>query len=303
MAKNPEHLLEENRPDLTISIISADNLALLLPCLRSVFAATHRITLEVFLVDNASRDSTAEAVQVEFPQVKLIRNTQRLGFSTNNNLVLRQGQGRYLMLLNDDTLVRDGAFDTLVTFADSRADAGVVGSFLLNPDNTFQAAFSAFPNPWTEGFWSTAALFPRLHAKATEPFVTQTVCGAALMIRRETMAQVGLLDTEFDPIYAEETDWCRRVLKAGWKVYSHPLAKIIHYGSQTMDKVPIRKLELLQSHKARYFRKHHGKLAEAYFRTTLCIASLAKVVRYTLLHHDRERRQLHWHLVRHAFSL
>lgn len=295
--------MEENRPDLTISIISADNLALLLPCLRSVFESTHRITLEVFLVENASSDGTAEAVQAEFPHVKIIRNTRRLGFSTNNNIVLRQGQGRYLMLLNDDTLVQDGSLDILVTFADAQADAGVIGSFLLNPDSTFQAAFSAFPSPWTEGFWSTAALFPRLHAKATEPFVTQTVCGAALMIRRATMDQVGLLDTGFDPIYAEETDWCRRVSKAGWKVYSHPLATIIHYGSQTMDKVPIRKLELLQSHKARYFRKHHGELAEGYFRTTLCLASLAKVVRYTLLHPDRERRQLHWHLVRRAFSL
>lgn len=298
--------MEQTRPDLTVSIISADNLALLLPCLRSVFAATHHITLEVFVVDNASTDDTAETVQAEFPQVKVLRNAERLGFSTNNNFVLRQGQGRYMMLLNDDTVVLDGALDTLVTFADLRADAGVVGSFLFNPDRTFQAAFSAFPNPWIEGFWSTAALFPRLHAKAEEPFLTQTVCGAALMIRRKTMDQVGLLDTGFDPIYAEETDWCRRVSKTGWKVYSHPRSRIIHYGSQTMDRVPIRKLELLQSHKARYFRKHHGKLAEAYFRTTLCFASLAKVVRYTLLpksHPDRERRQLHWHMMRHAFSL
>jgi len=199
--------MEPSRPDLTISIISADNLALLLPCLRSVFASTHRLTLEVFVVDNASTDGTAEAVAAEFPQVKVIRNTRRLGFSTNNNLVLRQGQGRYLMLLNDDTVVLDGALDTLVAFADMQSDAGVVGSFLLNPDRSFQAAFSALPNPWIEGFWSTAALLPRLRAGARAPFITQTVCGAALMIRREAMDQVGLLDTAFDPIYAEETDW------------------------------------------------------------------------------------------------
>lgn len=298
--------MQSPRPDLTISIISADNLALLLPCLRSVFESTHRITLEVFLVDNASSDCTAEAVQAEFPQVKFIRNAKRLGFSTNNNMVLRQGQGRYLMLLNDDTVVLNGALDTLVAFADSQHDAGVVGSFLLNPDHTFQAAFSALPNPWIEGFWSTAALLPRLQAKVKIPFVTQTVCGAALMVRRETIEEVGLLDTAFDPIYAEETDWCCRVGEAGWRVYSHPQAQIIHYGSQTMDRVPLRKLELLQSHKAYYFRKHHGRWVERYFRATLCLSNVVKAIRYTLLPRcagDRERGQMHWYVALHAFTL
>jgi len=293
-------------PDLTISIISADNLTLLLPCLRSVFESTHCITLEVFVVDNAANDGTAAAVQAEFPQVKVICNTTRLGFATNNNLVLRQGEGRYLMLLNDDTIVLDGALDTLVAFADVQHDAGVVGSFLLNPDHTFQAAFSALPNPWIEGFWSTAALFPRLHADAQAPFVTETVCGAALMIRRETMDQVGVLDTAFDPIYAEETDWCRRVALAGWKIYSHPQALIIHYGGQTMDRVPLRKLQLLHSHKALYFRKHHGRWAEVFFRATLCAASLVKVIRYSIPPSSAQKskhRQLHLHMVTHAFSL
>ncbi|MCB0257237.1 MAG: glycosyltransferase family 2 protein [Anaerolineae bacterium] len=299
-------MLPPTHPDLTISIVTADNSDLLVPCLRSIFANTHRVALEVFVIDNASGDGTAAAVAGEFPQVTLIRNTTRLGFSTNNNLVLKQGKGRYLMLLNDDTLVLDGALDTLVAFADGQPDAGIVGSFLLNPDQTFQAAFSALPNPWIEGFWSTAAVFPQLHAEAKTPFTTQTVCGAALMIRRETMEQVGILDTMFDPIYAEETDWCCRVLKAGWKIYSHPQAQIVHYGGQTMDKVPIRKLELLQGHKARYFRKHHGRWAEIYFRTTLCLASLAKVFRYSIPPRSpqkRERRQLHWHMVKHAFLL
>jgi len=287
--------------DLTVSIISADNLDLLLPCLRSVFESTHRITLEVHVVDNASTGDSAVAVEAAFPQVKVIRNEVRQGFSTNNNMVLRQGRGRYLMLLNDDTLVLDGALDTLVEFADSCPSAGIVGSFLLNPDHTFQAAFSRFPNPWIEGFWSTAAFFPRLRSRAVEPFETDTVCGAALMIRREAMEQIGLLDTLFDPIYAEETDWCYRVKEARWKVYTHPQAKIIHYGGQTMNRTPTHKLELLQSHKVLFFKKHYGMAATRFFKVTLWIASLVKFAIYSIPWNKSKHAQktwLHWHMVK-----
>lgn len=284
------------QPDLTISIISADNLDLLLPCLRSIIENTHHLSLEIYIVDNASTDSTTPTIQAQFPQVKLIRNQARLGFATNNNKVLRRGQGRYLMLLNDDTLVLDGALDTLVEFADLHPDVGIISSFLLNPDCTFQASCSAFPNPWIEGFWSTAAVFPRLHYHAVEPFETDTVCGAVLMIRRETMQQVGLLDTQFDPIYAEETDWCYRVKQSGWKVYSHPQAKIIHYGGQTMNRIPARKLELLQSHKILFFQKHYNPFAVNFFKTTLWLASLIKSIihfrPWSKVH--IQKAKLHW---------
>ena len=270
------------RPDLTVSVISAGNLELLLPCLRSVFESTHRVSLEVYLVDNASTGGTAAAVEAGLPQVQVLRNEEPQGFSTNNNRVLRRGRGRYLMLLNDDTLVLDGALDILVAFADRHPDAGVVGSFLLNPDRTFQPSFSRFPNPWLEGFWSTAAFFPGVRAGAAGPFETDTVCGAALMIRRQTMEAIGWLDTDFDPIYAEETDWCYRAKQAGWKVFTHPAARIVHYGGQTMNRIPMRRLELLQTHKAKFFRKHHGEFATAFFKTSLWISSLAKFLLYSV---------------------
>ena len=122
------------------SVISADNLALLLPCLRSVFENTYRVHLEVYLVDNASTDGTAAAIEAKFPQVKVLRNEDRLGFSTNNNMVLRRGQGRYLMLLNDDTLVLDGALDRMVEFMDAHPQVGAVGSHLENADGSLQLA-------------------------------------------------------------------------------------------------------------------------------------------------------------------
>lgn len=289
-------------PDLTVSIVSTNNLDLLLPCLRSVFKATHRTTLEVYVIDNASADPLSGTIHREFPQVRVLRNSEQLGFSTNNNMVLARGRGRYLMLLNDDTIVLDGALDNLVAFADGRSDVGIVGSFLLNPDLTFQPSFSRSPSPWIEGFWPTSAGFPRLRAGSEAPIKTQTVCGAALMIRRETMVEVGLLDTRFDPIYAEETDWCYRAKAAGWEVYSNPRSRIIHYGGQTMNRIPKRKLELLQSHKALFFHKHHGLWAARFFKASLRAASLLKTILYSMLGVWAEGRAQQAELHKHVYQ-
>lgn len=287
--------------DLTVSIVSADNRDQLLPCLQSVLDATHHITLEVWVVDNASTDGTAEAAAEAFPEVCLIRNEQRLGFSTNNNAVLAQSQGRYAMLLNDDTVVLDGALDTLVAFGDAHSSVGIVGSFLLNPDHTFQPSFSRFPNPWIEGIWSTAALLPRFRARAVEPFEVDTVCGAALMARRDAFEQVGLLDTQYDPLYAEETDWCFRFKEAGWQVYTHPGARIIHYGGQTMNRLPTLKIELLQRHKTQFFRKHFGTAAATFFKVSLCLSSLAKAAIHAPLSgwpKHAQKTRLYWRLAK-----
>ncbi len=294
--------MEQASPDLTISIISADNLDLLLPCLRSVFSTTHQATLEVFVVDNVSGDHTAAAVEAEFPQVRVIRNTTRRGFSTNNNLVLSQGQGRYLMLLNDDTVVLDGALDRLVAFMDAHPEAGAVGSYLLNPDHTLQPAFASFPRPVTEAIWPATNWTGKRATRMAKPFEVDSVCGAAMLVRREVIEQVGMLDTAFDPIYSEEVDWCYRIKQGGWKIYSLPESRIVHYGSVTMNRGVPRKYELLLSHKLLFFRKHMGTLAANTYRTTLGAMTTLKVLAWgaAALGDKRyiERRDLHWHLLK-----
>lgn len=293
------------QPDLTLSIISADNLELILPCLRSVYRGTCHINLQVYLVDNASCDGTAAAIRAEFPQVELIHNETRRGFSTNNNLVLRRGQGRYLMLLNDDTLVLDGALDRMVAFMDAHPSAGAVGSYLLNPDGSLQPASSRFPHPIVEGLWPATNWSMRRMKSAELPFEVDRVCGAAMLVRREVMDQVGVLDTAFDPIYVEEVDWCYRIKQAGWSIWSLPRAEIIHYGSQTMDRAVPRKYELLLSKKALYFRKHGGQGADSLYRVTLGFATAAKVgwwMLFSLLPSKRqmgtERMELHWYILK-----
>jgi len=266
------------RPDLTISIISADNLALLIPCLRSVFASTHHVTLEVFVVDNASSDGTADIVRCEFPQVTLIQNTRRQGFSTNNNQVLKRGTGRYLMLLNDDTVVLAGVLDDMVVFMDSHREAGAVGGFLLNPDGTFQISFAEFPHPILEAIRPATNWTAQKAKRSSEPFEVGSICGAAMLVRREVIAQVGVLDVAFDPIYSEEVDWCYRINQAGWRIYLLPKSKIIHYGSATMNREVPRKYELLLSHKLLFFRKHKGWMAANMYRVTLGVVTALKVI-------------------------
>jgi GT2 family glycosyltransferase len=302
-----EALVQSTCPDLTISIISADNLRLLLPCLSSIISATHRITLEVFVVDNASADGTAAAVQAEYPEVKVLHNATRQGFSTNNNQVLCQGHGRYLMLLNDDTLVLDGALDALVAFMDEHPQAGAVGSYLLNPDHSLQPAYADFPHPVMEAIVAATNWVESEAKRQTDAFEVDGVCGAAMLVRREVIEQVGGLDTAFDPIYSEEVDWCYRIRQAGWKIYSLPASKIVHYGSVTMNRGVPRKYELLLSHKLLFFRKHMGWAAANTYRTTLGVTTAGKVVLWTGLslvdEQYAERRTLHWYLLKRIWTM
>jgi GT2 family glycosyltransferase len=294
-------------PDLTISVISADNLELLLPCLRSVFLSTHTVSLEVFVVDNASADGTAGAVEAEFPQVKVIRNETRLGFSTNNNTLLGRGQGRYQMLLNDDTLLLDDALDRMVRFMDEHPGAGAAGAFLLNADHSTQLSIARFPHPLWEALWPTRNRYGKEALESVAPLEVDCVSGAAMIVRRQVIEEVGGLDTQFDPIDSEEIDWCFRINQAGWRIYAIPSARIVHYGGQTMNKIVFRKYRLLVAHKALFFRKHKGAGAAAVYRTALIFVQLGKLgwwaTRGIARRGDPDRIRLHWYLLRQSFAI
>ncbi len=291
-------------PDLTVSVISADNLPLLLPCLESIFHRTHEVDLEVYVVDNASSDGTSEEVRHRFPQIKIIRNEKRLGFSTNNNMVLKRGTGRYLMLLNDDTKLLEGALDRLVEFADAHPRVGAVGSALLNADGSPQPSSARFPHPVVEAFWPATKWSNGPQETDDEAFEVDSVCGAAMLVRREVVEQVGGLDTDFDPIYSEEVDWCYRIKRAGWSIYTLPQSQVIHYGSQTMDRVVPKKYRLLLSHKLLFFEKHGSWAAAPAYRAALWTSTLLKVLlwasRALLQPHCEicdEKRRLHRYLL------
>lgn len=295
-------------PDLTVAIIGTNNRQQLRDCLDALFTATHCTDLEVFVVDNASTDGTAEMLAQNYPQAQVIRNVTRLGFASNNNLVLARAHGRYVLLLNDDTQVLDSAIDRMVAFMDAHPEAAVAGGQLLNPDGSVQICFCTFPKPMLEALHPLTDRWRVVQAVSSEPFVVDWVSGACLIVRGEVIAEVGGLDPAFDPIYSEETDWCYRIHQHGGLIFALPDARVIHFGGQTMNRLPARRVELLYGKRALYFRKHQGAVAASTFKITLWLASLTKLL-YWITAWPFARAAactkvaLHWHMVRRALRL
>lgn len=295
-------------PDVTVSLIGMDHRDLLRGCLDSLFATALRASLEVYVVDNVSTDGTSEMLARDYPQVHVLRNETRLGFSSNNNLVLARAAGRYAMLLNDDTLVQPGAIDAMVAFMDAHPEAAAAGGQLLNPDGSRQMSFCWFPKPILEALHPLTDRWRIVWPTSDGPFEVDWVSGASLMVRHKVLAEVGLLDPAFDPGYSEETDWCYRIRQHGGRIFAVPAARFIHFGGRTMNRVPVRRVELLYSKRALYFRKHNGAAAMWAFKITLWLASIAKLF-YWLVRWPFNRQEapskiaLHRHMVRRALRL
>ncbi|MFN3928808.1 MAG: glycosyltransferase family 2 protein [Thermoflexus sp.] len=264
--------------DVSIIIVSWNVWAWLSQCLASAREGMGDLKGEIIVVDNASTDGTPDRVQEAFPEVRLLRNPVNRGFSAANNQGMAVARGRYLFLLNPDTLVLNRAIEALVAFADAHPEAGVVGPQLLNPDGTVQSSRRRFPTFWTALFESTwwQPYAPRpllrhyyvLDRSDEEIQEVDWVTGAAMLVRREVVEQVGPMDEGFF-MYAEELDWCRRIRAAGWRVFYYPPAKVIHYGGRSSDQVPAVQHLAFQRSKIRYFRKHHGPIAAAALRAFL----------------------------------
>lgn len=224
---------------LSVIIVSYNTRELLRLCLASVLRAG---PTEAIVVDNASSDGSAQMVQADFPQVRLIASKQNLGFVRGNNLALRESHGDHLLLLNPDAELPDGALSTLQAFLDEHPQAGAVGPRLAYEDGTLQHSAFKFPSllqTYFDFFPRPARLlqsrlngrFPRT-AYAGQPFPADFVLGACLLIRRTAMDQIGLLDERYF-MYCEEMDWCKRLWKEGWEVWCQPAATVIHREAQS----------------------------------------------------------------------
>lgn len=271
--------------DLSIIIVSWNTGPYLRRCLESLEEArdlfSHRF--EVFVIDNGSVDGSQQMVESEFAMVQLIRNNQNLGFARANNQGLALARGRYLMLLNPDTQVRPTALSELMSFMENDQTAGAAGPKLLNPDGSLQ--ISCYPVPTlVRELWRMLHL-DRLHPLAAyppswwqsgQPLPVDMVQGACLMLRREALRQVGMLDEGFF-MYTEEVDLCLRLRNVGWRVYWVPSAEVTHYGGQsTRQSSEAMFLELYKS-KILFFRKHYGRAAAAIYKGILTATSLARL--------------------------
>lgn len=239
--------------DLSVVLLSYNTRDFTEGALRTVLDASTGLDVEVFVVDNASRDGSADMVEAKFPQVKLIRNARNVGFSAGNNVALRQVSGRYVLLLNTDTIVRRDTLRTMVEFMDTHPDVGAAGCKILNPDGSLQLdSRRSLPTPMA-AFCKMAGLgrlFPKsrrfAHYNMTylDPDQTtevEVLSGSCMMVRKQTMDQVGILDEDYF-MYGEDIDWCYRIQTAGWRIFYVPTTEIIHFRGESGRAEPMRVL-------------------------------------------------------------
>ncbi|MDD5593560.1 MAG: lipid-A-disaccharide synthase-related protein [Candidatus Margulisbacteria bacterium] len=254
--------------DLSIIIVNYNDRRFLEGCLNSVYNSTHKASFEIIFVDNHSTDDSVEYVKTHYPKVRLVENTANLGFCRANNRGLKVYRGRYALLLNMDTVVKDGAFDQMLEFMDSHPEAGACGPKLLNADGT----------PQHQG-----GLFNRKFWLATQPVKVDYVIGAALMVRREVIDRVGGLDENFF-FSNDDLDWCRRIRQAGWQVYFLPQAEVVHFGGFTINRFK-QKLFVEGFRGGLYFsRKHYGNLIYQIYRVLLILTMVPAILVSSLLY-------------------
>lgn len=254
--------------DLSIAIVSWNTRDLLDGCLKSIFETTFGIEFEVIVVDNASSDGSAETVCGKYPQVRLIENADNVGFAAANNQAYAVSESKFFLLLNPDTVVRGDALKKLAEFLDNHDRAGAVGPLVLNADDSLQYSWAKFPTVCSEAMGRLDRRIDGLartpttaeETRTLDPFRADWVGGCCLMIRREAVEQVGLMDESLF-MYCEETDWCYRLHKSGWEVWFDPAAVIVHLGGQSSGQAHERSRRVLHESKVRYARKHWGCLA------------------------------------------
>lgn len=289
---------------ISIIIVSWNTASFLENCLASILANPPTSPFEKWVIDNASTDDSPRMVREKFPQVHLVENRENVGFARANNQAIQRCTGKYILLLNPDTLVASGALQALVDFLDKHPEAGAAGARILKPDGSLQ--ISSHPRPTlSREFWrlfhldvlSPYAMYPPTKWETTQPQDVDVLAGSCLLLRKEVLDQVGFLDEDYF-IYSEEIDLCYRIQRAGWRLYWIPQAEVVHFGGQSTQQVPTEMFLNLYHSNIKYFRKHYGWPAALIYKMILRIAALSRLILapFVIFEHS-SRRQKHLTLV------
>lgn len=225
--------------DLSIIILNYRTKNLVKECVKSIWRASPKLSYEIIIVDNASNDGIAEMVGEYFPDIRFFESPENVGFAGGNNIGLREARGRYRMILNPDIVVLPGALEKMVAVMDASPDIGLLGPKLLGPDKSLQYSCYRFPTLVTPLLRRTPLGATHRGAKIVGDYLmadwdhgasrdVDWLLGAALMVRAEALARVGLFDDQFF-LYFEDTDWARRFWKTGYRVVYFPEAELIHF--------------------------------------------------------------------------
>ncbi len=256
-----------NMIQLSIIIVNYNVKAFLQNCLLSIQKALDHIPSEIIVVDNASDDGSVEIIKKNFPHITLIESPANLGFSKANNIGLKLAKGKYICLINPDTIVEENTFLEMIKFMESNSEAGLAGCKILNPDGTFQLACRrSFPTPWVAftKIVGLSKIFPKskLFAKynltyldENQTYEVDAVSGSFMFLRREVYEKIGGLDETFF-MYGEDLDYCYRVKEAGYKVYYVHSTKIIHFKGESTKRSNIDELKHFYDAMRLFVHKH-----------------------------------------------
>jgi N-acetylglucosaminyl-diphospho-decaprenol L-rhamnosyltransferase len=310
--------------DLTILIVSWNVREYLAACLDSIHnslnasGSSTNLTTQILIVDSASSDGTVEILRESYtsrnPQIEVLAQSENVGFTRGNNIGLQAARGRYVLLLNPDTVILGDALSQLVAYMDAHPDIGIVGPHTLNTDGSHQSTRRRFPTLVTGVFESTW-LQPFAPKRVLERFYAldipdeavadvDWVQGSALMLRHSVYEQIGGLDEQYT-MFSEELDWSKRAKQAGWRVVYLGTARIVHHGGKSTEQVAAHKHIYFQQSKIRYFRKFHGALAASVVRLVLVALYVQQLaleaakgavgIKRTL---RRDRVRIYWQVIR-----
>jgi GT2 family glycosyltransferase len=292
--------------DLSIIIVNRNTKGLLLDCVDSVYKTVPPLSFEAIVVDNASTDGSIDALKSSFPGVVIVENAKNLGFARANNQAIRRSAGRFVALLNTDTILTPGALGTIVKFMESDGRIGISGGQLLNGDGTLQNSIANIPTLATELLNKSLLklLFPKRYpgknTRFERPTEVESIIGACMVASRQAIDRVGPLDESFF-FFFEETDWCLTMKKNGLLVFFHPHARIYHLQGQTARKnLAAARVEYWKSRYI-FFRKHYSLLSNIVLKAglllRLCVSIVLQIPASAVSAKTRDKLAVSFHLL------
>lgn len=279
--------------DISVIIVSFNTKQMTLECISSIFEKTQGVSFEIIVVDNASSDGSVEAIESVPFDIRLIKSPDNLGFAAANNLGFLQAKGRYVLLLNSDTLLLSNALKECYEHLESEKTAGILGCRAILPSGDQQKTIfrdlslvSLFINIFIPASIQRKSKFlgrqRYIGIDLNQSHVVDVVSGCFMLVRSEVITQVGPLDDSFF-FYGEEAEWCSRIRSQNWDVVYYPGAKILHYGGASTSNISVEKSVLMAKGQLLLLEKTQGRVSAYLGNIYMLIRDLPRVCLWLML--------------------
>jgi GT2 family glycosyltransferase len=259
--------MKERDTMLDIIIVNYKSTDYIKSCLQSIYDCIHDIPVRIFIQDNSSSDGL-KCIKTLFPDSRITVSPYNLGFAKAINYTLKKCTAPYVMLLNPDTIVKEGFFEEILDYLQGHPNVGIVGPKILNGDGTVQGSARSFPTlltgffgrtslltKWFPNNWITRKSIISNESNGNNPIDVDWVSGACMVLKQSAIKKMGMMDERFF-MYWEDVDWCRRMWIKGWKVIYYPKACVVHYVCGSSNKRPVKSIYEFHKSCYRYFVKY-----------------------------------------------